>query len=66
MKVMHNNENTQISILEINRKSIIILLNRLLYVPESRHLKGKYVYVAIKSLKIEYRLQTTSILRNHK
>ena len=65
---MFNNRNMYISILEINRKSIIILLNKLPYLSDSRHLKSRYVHISVKSLKVCYGslatvcLQTTNTL----
>ena len=54
MTVMLNNWNMQISILVINRNSIISLLNKKPYLSDSRHLKGRYVNITIKMLKVEY------------
>ena len=51
--IMLNSRNRKISILEIKRKSIITLLNKQPYLSHSRHLESRYV--AIKSLKNEYR-----------
>ena len=58
---MLNNRNMQISILEINRKSKFTLLNRLLYLCDSRHLKSRYGHVTIKVFEIEYRSENISI-----
>ena len=55
MTVTLNNRNIQIGIIELNRKSIITLLNKLPYLSDSMHPKTKYVDLAIKLLKIEYR-----------
>ena len=52
--MMLNNRNMQVSILKINGKNIITMLNELPYLSDSRHLKIMYVYIVIKSLKIEY------------
>ena len=48
---MFNNRNMQISILKVNGKSMMTFLYKLPYLFESRHLKGRYVHVVIKSLK---------------
>ena len=55
MVMMHTNRNMEISVLNINRKSIITFLNRLPYLSAIRHPKCRYLHVEIKSLKIEYR-----------
>ena len=44
--VMLNNKNMKISILAINRKSIITLMNNLLYLSDSRHLCAYSNYIA--------------------
>ena len=54
--MMLDNRNMQISIFEINRENIINCLNNLPYLSDSRHLKSKQMYIAIKSLKIGYGL----------
>ena len=53
---MLNNRYIHIRILQINRESIITLLNKLPYIPDSRCLKNlkSYLQVAIKLLKVEY------------
>ena len=53
---MLNNRNMQLSILEINRKSMLTMLNKLPYLSDSRHLKSMYVHKEIKSLEIKYGL----------
>ena len=40
-----------ISILDINRKSIISWLNNKLYLSDSRHLKSRCVYIVIEFVK---------------
>ena len=44
--MLHNNGNMKITVLVINRESIIILLNTLLYPPDSMDLKSRYMSVA--------------------
>ena len=61
-----NSKNMQISIIEINRESICLMLNKLPYLSYGRHLKSRYVNVAIKVPKIEYRSETTCTVMNHK
>ena len=47
---MLNNRNIEISNIEINRGSIIILLNKLPYLSDSKHPKSRYVHVVIEFL----------------
>ena len=54
MMMMMNKRNISISILEINRKNIITLLNKLSCLSDGRHFKSRYVDVGIESLEIEY------------
>ena len=61
-----NNRNIQISILEINRKSITIWLNNLPYLSDSGHLKRRDVHVALELLKIENTSLIASAHRNQK
>ena len=42
--------NMQVSVLEINSQTIIIMLNMFLYLSDSRHIKSRYRHVAIESL----------------
>ena len=44
----------QIGILEINRESIITMMNMVQYLLNSRHLTSRYVHVVIESLNIKY------------
>ena len=59
------NKLIQIGILGINRESVIIMLNKLPHLPDSRHLKV-YVHVATESLSMGQKshicLGTTKIL----
>ena len=48
MATMHNNRNMQMSILNVNGKSIITLLNKVPYLSDSRHLKSRYLQRVIK------------------
>ena len=59
------NENVQISILEINKESIITLLNKLPYLSDNIHLKSRYVHVTTELLKIENRSYDIRMLKNH-
>ena len=61
-----NNKNMLISILEIDRESIITKLNKLPYMSDSRHLKRRNVQTTIKLVKVNYGPETTSMLRNNK
>ena len=63
---MFNNRNMKISIPETNGESIIIMLNKLLDIKDSRHLKRGYMQMTIKPLKVKYGPETTSILKNKK
>ena len=42
------------SIFENNRKSIITMLNKVLYLSDIRYMKRRYGHKAIKLLKVEY------------
>ena len=42
----------QVSIPERNKENIITLLNKLSYLSDIRHLKSRYMHIAIKSLQI--------------
>ena len=54
------------SILGINGESIITMLNKLLDMFDSRHLKTRDMQITIKPLKVKYGPETTSMLRNNK
>ena len=56
LMIMLNNRNMQINILEINRKSIIKMLNKLLHLSYSRHLKRRQVHVVIEFFTIKHGL----------
>ena len=56
MMMMLNNRNIQISTLEVKRKGIITLLNKLLHLFDNRHFKCRYVHVASELLKVRYAL----------
>ena len=49
---MLHNRNMQISILEINRKRIITLLNTLSHLSENRHLTSRYLHKVVKLLNV--------------
>ena len=53
--IIPSNWDMHISFLKINRESVITLLSKFTYLSYSRHPKRRYVNVAIKSLKAEYR-----------
>ena len=42
------------------------MLDKLLYMFKSWHLKGRYVHIMIKMLQVEYGLNATTMLRYHK
>ena len=60
--LMLNNRNMFISILQINRKSIITQLNKLPYLSNSRHLKSRNGDIVVKLLMVKYVLQISSTL----
>ena len=41
------------------------MLNKLLNMSNSWHLKGRYMYIMIKMLQVKYGLEATSMHRNH-
>ena len=63
---MLNNRNMYINILEVNGEGIITMLNKLPDMPDSRHLKRRYMQITTKPLKFKYGPEATSMLRNSK
>ena len=52
MMMALDNKNIQKMYLEINKQSLITMLNTLLYLSDSGHLERRYVHVAVKSLRM--------------
>ena len=63
---MLNNRYMQITTHEINRESIITVLNNLQYLFHNMHLKLMYVHVATELLEIDFQIKTICMLRYYK